>query len=125
VRDYNSTVRFSCCAILYLEFTTSVIDVKVNKDAHLSKTWLTQSHHNPGPSRPGRFNTHETLDVIYSDLDLEVDLDDVYPDSNLESLGVGDESILDLDNPDVTLIPLFSGNAEISGFKRSAEIFNS
>ena len=29
----------------------------------------------PGPSRPRRYNTQETLDVIYSDLDLEVDLD--------------------------------------------------
>ena len=79
----------------------------------------------PGPSRHQCFNTQETLDVIFSDLDLEVDLDDVYPDSNLESLGVGDESILDLDNPDVTLIPLFSGSAEISSFERSADIFNS
>ena len=60
---------------------------------------MTQFYHNTGPSRPRCFNTHETLDVIYSDLDLEVDLDDVYPDSDLESVGVGDESNLDLDNP--------------------------
>ena len=57
----------------------------------------------PGPSMTRCFNTQETLDVIYSDLDLEVDLDDVYSDSGLESvdLVVGDESNLDLDNANV------------------------
>ena len=58
----------------------------------------------PGPStsRPPRYNTQETLDIIYSDLDLEVDLDDDYPDSDLESAD-DEEDDADRSRPDADI----------------------
>ena len=55
----------------------------------------------PGPStsRPRRYNTQETLDVIYSDLDLEVDLDDIYPESDLESVDDEEDDAADRSTP--------------------------
>ena len=44
----------------------------------------------PGLFVSRRFNSQERLDVIYFDLDLEVNPVVVYPDSYLESVGGGD-----------------------------------